>query len=302
MRLLPPERRSPIEASARDRTKRDGESGVVLINVLVIIALASTVVYLMLSRQEVSLDRVARMAEAAETQQLALGAEASVIDALYRDLQTAPDTDHFREPWAAVIQDEVQLPTGRFSVRVEDVQAKYDVNLLGSPGIGSVEMMGRLLAALDQPPDLARRMAAVVRRAGPLADLSDLAAFGIPDATIVALEPYVTALPTPGTVNLNTVSPLLLETMLRNRSIALRLISTRDRTGQITRDDITGAGGIRPENSGFTSGVFDVFVTADVGGASMTLQTRLLRTDPLNGLSVRVLRRRIVPGDAGEAD
>ena len=106
----------------------------------------------------------------------------------------------------------------------------------------------------------------------------------------------------PGTVNLNTAPRLLLEAMLRNRSIALRLVSARNRTGSLTREDITGAGGLRPENSGFTSGVFDVFVTAEAGGALVMLESRILRVDGIDGRSIRILRRRIVTGSEGEAD
>ncbi|WP_407492965.1 general secretion pathway protein GspK [Pseudooceanicola sp. MF1-13] len=278
--------------------RRDPEGGVVLINVLVMIALASTVVYLMLSEQETSLSRVARMSDAVQAQNLALGAEASVLDALRADLDTAPDTDHFGEPWTRVIQEEVTLGTGRFSVDVTDLQAKYDIHLLAGPGVGQVELMSRLLQSVDQPPELAPRMAAIVRRVSELQSINDLRFYGIPDPTIKAIAPYVAALPPSGqlprTVNLNTAPPLLLEALFKNQSYALRLESIRQQTGEITRANLDGIGAIRPENTNWTSGLYDVAIMAEVGDARVRLVSRLVRQNDLGGKSVSVLTRRFM--------
>lgn len=273
---------------------RDSESGVVLVNVLVIIALASAVVYLMLESEEVSLDRVARLADATQAEFLALGAEASVLDALRKDLDEHPEEDHIAEPWTSVIQQETTLSTGQFSVALTDVQGKYDINLLSGEGLGPVEVMARLLAATDQPEDLAPRLAALVRRVYPVRDIYDLAAFGVPDPVLEALSPYVTAYPAPGTINLNSADSVLLEAMLNNRAIALRLVSARARKGFITRDDLAGAGGLRPENSGWTSNTFDVAILAEVGQARLRLNTRILRIHELDIKSVGIFSRSIV--------
>lgn len=277
--------------------KRDPDVGVVLVNVLVIIALASAMVYLMLESEDVSLDRVARLADATQVEFLALGAEASVLDALRQDLNEHPDEDHFAEPWTSVIQQETVLSTGRFSVAVTDVQGKYDINFLSGTGLGPVEVLARLLAATDQPVELAPRLAALVRRVYPVGDLQDLASFGVAKPVLDALAPYVTAYPAPGTVNLNSADPVLLEAMLNNRSIALRLVSARTRKGFITREDLVSAGGLRPENSGWTSNTFDVAVLAEVGRARLQLETRILRFQGLDTKSIGIVSRRIVTDD-----
>ena len=54
---------------------RDRDAGVVLINVLVILSIASIVVFLMLTSQDVSLRRAQSMAAATTADALARGAE-----------------------------------------------------------------------------------------------------------------------------------------------------------------------------------------------------------------------------------
>ena len=81
-------------------TRRKSDEGVVLINVLVVLAIAGGLMMLLITSQEAALDRVSRASDAATAEQIAMGAEASVVDALRRDLDTGPDTDHFSEPWA----------------------------------------------------------------------------------------------------------------------------------------------------------------------------------------------------------
>ncbi|MCE0507395.1 general secretion pathway protein GspK [Roseivivax sp. GX 12232] len=275
--------------------RRRRDSGVVLVNVLVIIALSAAVVHLMLSSRESAIDRVTGLSRAGDAELIALGAEASVVAALRRDLDQAPDVDHFGEAWAAIAQEEVQLVTGRFSVEIQDLQRKYDINRLALGGLGPVEVLARLLVELDQPPELARRIAAILRRTGPVGALSDLEGFGIPAAAIEALSPHVAVLPSDATVNLNTVEPPLLRAMLNNRAIAARLIARRDREGQITREALRGAGAVRPDHSGFTSNLFDVVVLAEADGAAVRMESRIRRSDALSAQSVSVVSRRYLP-------
>ena len=69
---------------------RDRQSGVVLINVLVTLALASTVLYAMISLSDLSIKRSQRYSEAAQAQALIVAAEASLISALSRDMTDGP--------------------------------------------------------------------------------------------------------------------------------------------------------------------------------------------------------------------
>lgn len=276
-------------------TKRSRETGVVLVNVLVILAIAGGLMVLLISNQEVALDRVSRAADASMVEQIALGAEASVVDALHRDLADAPETDHFDEPWAvSVAQDEVTLPTGRFSVSVTDLQAKFDINLLADLTAGTQEFARRLMVALDLPPETVNQIARILRAVGPIGSLDDLSAFGVPQDAITAMMPYVVALPVTGTINLNTVDPFLLGVMMQNKSQAAQLVRIRESRGSLSLDALRNVGALRPQNSGFTSNAFLVDILAETGTARIRLQSTVIRLNARGVQRVEILERRFI--------
>jgi general secretion pathway protein K len=283
--------------------RRGEEAGVVLVNVLVVLAIAGGLMVLLLSGQERATARISGAADAALAEQIALGAEASVLDALRRDLETAPETDHLEEPWArAVLQEEVALPTGRFSVRIEDMQARFDINQLADLSLGTQEFLRRLLLSLDQPPETVRQITRVLQALGPVRAVDDLADFGIDPVTLTALAPFVTALPVPGTVNLNTAPGPLLEVMLQNRGQAAQLMRMRARKGHLTRADLSGIGALRPQNSGFTSNLWRVEILAEAGEARLALESLILRLDEPGRRAVLVLERRPVTAEPPAGD
>ncbi|MDF1727666.1 MAG: type II secretion system protein GspK [Sulfitobacter sp.] len=275
---------------------RDSREGVVLVNVLVILAIAGGLLVLLISGQDRAFDRVARGADAAIAEQIALGAEASVVDALRRDLDEAPETDHFNEPWAlSVLQEETELPTGRFSVSMEDLQAKFDINQLADQSAGTQAFAARLMTALEQPPETVNQIVRILGAVGRLGALEDLADFGVAPEIIAALEPHVTALPVAGTINLNTVDPLLLSVMLQNPSYSAQLIRTRERRGGLTLDTLNGIGATRPQNSGFTSDLYRVRVLAEADRASVALESLLVRRRGPGPKAVEILSRSLRP-------
>jgi len=283
--------------------RRAEEAGVVLVNVLVVLAIAGGLMVLLLSGQERATARISGAADAALAEQIALGAEASVLDALRRDLETAPETDHLEEPWArAVLQEEVTLPTGRFSVRIEDMQARFDINQLADLSLGTQEFMRRLLLSLDQPPETVRQITRVLQALGPVRAVDDLADFGIDPVTLTALAPFVTALPVPGTVNLNTAPGPLLEVMLQNRGQAAQLMRMRARKGHLNRADLSGIGALRPQNSGFTSNLWRVEIQAEAGEARLALESLILRLDEPGRRAVLVLERRPLAAEPPAGD
>lgn len=274
-------------------TRREAESGVVLVNVLVVLAIAGGLMLLLVNSQDAALDRVSRSVDASIVEQIALGAEASVIDALRRDLDDAPEADHLNEPWAqSVIQDEVQLPTGAFSVRITDLQAKFNINQLAAVTAGTQEFARRLMIALDQPPEVAAQIGRVLGAVGQVQDIQTLARFGISQEAIDAMAPYVTALPVDGTINLNSVDPFLLAVMVQNDSHAQQLVRIRDRQGSLSLDALRNAGILRPQNSGFTSNVYRVEVFAEAGRARIRMQTLVVRRNERGVKAVEILERR----------
>jgi general secretion pathway protein K len=283
---------------------RSGESGVVLINVLVVLAIAGGLMFLLITTQEAALDRVARASDAAVAEQIALGAEATVVDALRRDLDDAPDTDHLNETWATgVIQDEVTLPTGQFSIQITDLQAKFDINQLAGASVVTLDFSRRLMIALDLPPDTADQIARILGVTNGVAKLEDLAAFGVAQDALAALAPYVVALPAPGTINLNTVDPFLLAVMLKNRGQAAQLTRLRTGRGFLTLADLNDANVIRPQNSGLTSNAYLVEILAQAGAAQIRMETVIVRQNLRGVKAVDILERRFVfetPVNPGE--
>ena len=269
--------------------KRDCDGGVVLINVLVILSIASIVVFLMLTSQDVSLRRAQSMAAATAADALARGAEASAVTALRRDMINAPDTDNYAEPWAQVAQQETGLSTGRFSVTIRDAQAKLNLTRLAGGAQVEVEALLRVLAELEiSRADGARIATEIAGRPG-LKNLSDLRS--ISPETVNALSPYVDFLPATATINLNTAAPLLLRAVLNNGSAALRLESMRKSAGLLTPQDLDRVGAVQPALAGFTSQNFDIDIFAEVDDITVNLHSRIARLESFAGRSVVVTRR-----------
>jgi general secretion pathway protein K len=284
--------------NAANCSTRTADGGVVLVNVLVVLAIAGGLLLLLISSQEAALERVGRATDAAVAEQIAFGAEASVIDALRRDLDEAPDTDHLNEPWAlAVVQDEVVLPTGRFSVSVTDLQAKFDINQLADASAGTLEFTRRLLTELDHPPEAANQIARILGAVGRIQRLDDLAPFGVSPDTLAALAPHVTALPVAGSVNLNTADPLLLGVMMQNPGQTSQLLRIRDSTNTLSLEALASVGALRPQNSGLTSQVYRIDTFAEAGAAEISMQTYVIRRNALGVRAVDILGRRFVLPD-----
>lgn len=275
--------------------QRHSENGVVLVNVLVVLAIASGMMLLLANSQDNAIDRISRSADASVSEQIALGAEASVIDALRRDLDDAPDIDHLNEDWAkSVIQDEVDLPAGSFSVKITDLQAKFDINQLASKTSGTQEFARRLMISVDQPADVANQIARILGVIGRISDIRELLKFGISEETIDALEPYVTALPVEGTINLNSVDQFLLSIMLQNQAQARQVIRLREGKGHVSVSSLRDAGILRPQNSGFTSNVYLVEIFAESGPARISMRTILIRRNQPGVKAVEIFERRFL--------
>ncbi|MEL6915790.1 MAG: type II secretion system protein GspK [Pseudomonadota bacterium] len=254
--------------------RRQLEEGVVLVNVLVILAIAATVIFLMLQTQDIATDRGQRLSAASAAEALARGAEASVVTALRRDLEEAPNTDHYGEAWATG-QEAVALETGAFSLKVRDAQAKLDLGRLRAGQPADIEVFLRLFRALDLPAAELRRAALELAGRGGVSDIAELDSLST--RTREALAPHIDLLPKPATLNLNTASPLLLRAMMANPSAATRLLAIRDRTGRLDPDDFVRVGALVPLGAGLRSDVFDATILAEVDGVRVNLQSRIVR-------------------------
>ncbi len=274
------------------------EAGVILVNVLVALALGAAIIVLMFTSQENLMDRTRRAAAATQAEALALGAEASMVAALRRDMAQGPDVDHFAEPWALATQEEVVLSTGRFSIAVADARGRLDLNALSLGGLAQQQVFSRLTAAIGLPDRVTRTVADALVRGGPVRSLTEIP--GLDPTERAKLAPHVSLLKERGAVNVNTAGETVLAAVLGSPSSARQLIKLRARNGFLTKADMADAGIILLNGVGFTSDAFDVTSRAEVDGTTVTLNSRLLRHTGLGIREVLVTDRRFGATSAPE--
>ena len=272
---------------------RRRDEGVVLVNVLVLLGLASTVVYLMLSLGDLSIARSQRFGEAGQALALVRAGEQSAIAALKRDMIEAPETDHAGEPWAAVAQAGIEIPGGAFELEIADAQGLLNLNALAASGLQGVQALRAVVTALELPPGTAARIANTVVVDGPLERLEDLTwRAGIPPEEVAGLAQLVTAVPGTGAVNINAAPAELIAILLQSPVPARVLASIRDRNGFVTSEDVAAARVILPPGVGYRSDLYRVRVSARVGGTVQSMESLLQRRSGPQGPEVTVVRRR----------
>jgi general secretion pathway protein K len=180
--------------------------------------------------------------------QVALGAESWVISILRQD-GTDNDTDHLGEVWATDLPG-LPIEGGEVFGSIEDLQGRFNVNNLvdeeGRIVEESLEQFRRLLNALGIDPRLAgiaadwidsdvdasfpdgaedaiyTGMLPPYRTANQqLSSTSELAAIeGMDRATFRILEPHIAALPGRTSINVNTATPAVLQSLGENITIS----------------------------------------------------------------------------------
>jgi general secretion pathway protein K len=267
---------------------------VVLINVLVLLGLAASVVYMMLSLGDLSIARSQRFGEAGQALALIRSGEQSAIVALRRDMIEAPGIDHAGEPWGSIAQERVTIEGGSFELRVADAQGRFNLNAVKGDDLQARETLEAIVDELELPSGIAARIAASIARDGPLQQLGDLTArAGIAPADVELLATLVTALPGRADVNVNAAPPELLAILLQNSVQARVLAATRTRVGFLTSEDVEAAGAILPPGVGFASSFFEVTTSVQIGGTRQAMESLLQRRRGEEGVEeVAVVSRR----------
>jgi general secretion pathway protein K len=267
---------------------RNSEDGVILINVLVILALSSTVLFAMLRLSDTGITRSQRFSEAAQGLALIDGAEATAIAALRRDLRDAPQTDHPGEDWAAIAQQDIAIAGGRFSLAITDATGKFNLMNLTQAAPGEVELFQRILTQLDLPQTTAASILAAIPR---LTSLQDLAAAGLSPDDIARLETLVTILPKPTPINLNSMPDEMFTVLAGNPVQARLLLGIRARQGQLSPTDLLNAGLVPAAQVGVTSAYFTTTTTVTIGSTTQTRHSLLARFITPTGAEVAVIAR-----------
>jgi general secretion pathway protein K len=243
------------------------QKGVALITAMLIMALITTLTFSLEWDNSLDLRRTYVSMYREEGIQAALGAESWVLTILRQDHQDS-DTDHLGEIWAA---DMPVLPLGgpgeslqgEIFGDIEDLQGRFNINNLvdadGEVDQSSLEQFQRLLIALgldirlagiaadwidaDQDasfPDGAEDsiytgIVPPYRTANQIiASTSELAALeGMDKATLDTLLPHITALPGRTSINVNTATGPVLQSLDENLTVAdvERLIGERGESG-----------------------------------------------------------------------
>ncbi len=276
--------------------KRADREGMILLNVLLILAVASVAVLVMVTSQDIEVQRSTRLRDAVQAGAYARAGELSAITTLRRDALTAAASDNLSEPWAQLGQQAIAVPGGRFSLAIEDDQARFNLNRMMGGDASAIDLFQRIAATAGVAPETAIRIATVVRLAGPLADFGLLRTAGVPPEELRLLEPWVTALPVEAAVNLNTIGAPLLGLMLGDADAAETLIQRRTQAGLLLPVDLAAAGMPLLSSAGFTSNHYRVVTTVTVGETTQRLTSTLVRTQGVQGPVVRVRGRQRTAG------
>jgi general secretion pathway protein K len=242
-------------------TRRTTSRGVALITAMLITALASMVAANLAWDNALDVRRTMVLLNHEQAVQVALGAESWVIGILHQDLEDS-ETDHLGEIWA------IQLPGlpidgGEVTGTIVDLQGRFNVNNLiddnGEVVPESLERFRRLLIALELDPRFAGIAAdwidSNIEAAFPdgaedpiytgiippyrsanqsLTSASEFAALeGMTRESFNILRPHITALPGRTSININTATGPVLQSLDDNLSAAdvERLLAERESAG-----------------------------------------------------------------------
>ncbi|MDH5286524.1 MAG: type II secretion system minor pseudopilin GspK [Betaproteobacteria bacterium] len=195
--------------------------GAALVAAMLIAALAAAVVATLAAGQSQWLRTVELRRDRAQAQAIVLAGLAWTRQVLQEDAQGAP-VDHLGEPWALPLPP-TPLEGGVVDGVIVDAQGRLDVNHLAGEGPetqAARERMARLFApaGLD-----ARAVDALLGAGRPdgvrfvrAAEIAALEAIG--EAGHARVARFVTALPAPATINVNTAPPEVLAAVLGDAS------------------------------------------------------------------------------------
>lgn len=224
------------QASGTSRhSPRRRHRGVALLTAILVTALASMLAVSMASRQQVEIRRTANVLESERAYLFALGAEGWVKHILDRDERNKDSLD---EDWAVSLPP-ISVEGAQLAGRIEDLQGRFNINNLvrrGKTYQPAVELFQHLLQHLALNPELALAVADWIdedmdaafpggaeddeylsaqmpyRAANrPMLSPSELLLVkGFTPEVYAQLATYVTALPVPTPINVNTAPAAVL--------------------------------------------------------------------------------------------
>jgi general secretion pathway protein K len=274
----------------------------ILVNVLMMVAIASGLVLLLINREELALDRGLRTREAARAAAVIRGGELSAIVALRRDAELAPTQDYPAEPWGSLSESGAPIEGGRFDLAISDAEGRFNINSVRSGEAGSLILFKQIADQVGMRDDEMDTAIQMIRLMGPVTDLRPIASLGLKPEVLAQLGHLVTALPGTTTVNLNAADEEMLAMLFRDPLVATRLVAIRKRRGFLTPADLADQHVTIPWGTSFRSTSFWVRTRATIGGTSQQGATLIRRRWKEDGkpevVPVERWRGAAVPPDA----
>jgi len=311
--------RSPTPTPPRSSRQRGAALLTALIIVTLVVTLAASMVWQQWRAVQVETAERARM----QSSWILQGGLDWARLILREDARSGRPTA-LTEPWATPLAEarlssflaadknnnaEDDGPEAFLSGSISDAQARFNLaNLVDAAGKLSqpdLEAVERLCQTVGLATDVATRIATGLRDAqaagsggngnAPLRPrtLAQLAWLGLDAATITALEPYATLLPTRAPVNANTAAREVLAAVIKGLDLATaeRLVQLRQRdpfkTLQAVETQIPGLGPLNGQQVSVVSSYFEV-------RGRLRLDDRVLEQRSLvfrSGLDMQVLQR-----------
>ncbi|MBW8784125.1 MAG: general secretion pathway protein GspK [Novosphingobium sp.] len=268
-----------------------GERGMILINVLIIVFLATTVLAILLEREDSDAERTIRMGEATQARAIADGAELSAVTELRRDLAAGSQVDTTAEKWAHIDDRGVAIDNGRFTFEVSDAQSQFNVNLLNRPDAWAQGKLRQIATAAGLDASVADRIAARLLAKDPVDDLAALADAGLTEVQLRQLGRFCTALPQPTDVNLNTAPEALVAVLMGNPAQAQTVVTMRKSPAGLSQPKLLAAGIVLPAGTGVTSGFFWARSRIEIGGTRQQLTSLIERSNQRGQLRVAAVER-----------
>lgn len=284
------------------RTPPPEDAGMILVNVLMFVAIASGLVLLMITREETALDRSLRVREAARAIAVVRGGELSALVALRRDAAQAPEVDHAGEPWAALAERGAPIDGGSFDLAIADAEGRFNLNMLRSGSAMATIMFAEVGRAAGLEQGQIDQAIELVRANGPFTDLRPLRFAKLDQATLTRLQALVTALPGETTINLNAATPEVMTVIFRDPAVVERLLAVRQRQGYLTPKDLSDQDASMPPGTAFRSNTFWVRTRATVGSTvqqeAALIQRRVGEDGRVQTIPVERWLNAAVPPDA----
>lgn len=302
------------------------QRGLALITAMLIVAIVASVATALALGQQIWLQQTANIVDRARADGLRHGAWRFAAIALAKDAKDNK-TDDLTEDWAKPLPI-LPVDGGAIAISVVDAQGRFNLNNLvrgDAPSAADIGVFKQLLLITGLDPELSDAVvdwldsnsaaqpggaedvdylneATPYRAANqPFASVEELRLVkGFDEAALTKLRPYLTALPEPVTININTASSTVLAALVPDLSLAAAEQIVNARATAPFTESVQLTQQLPPEQRLPQAGTYDVrssyfIVTVDVRVGRAQRRTEALLQRPAGRPMVNVLWQRQPP-------